>query len=708
MIAMFMTAHGRPACRVTISDDDELSNPSNSEHTLIGTFIMKMQQHLGRPRLCCSDVMMLLLMLLLPFSSVAFLSTTKHPWHPYSPCPSPPYSSISFSTVSKKTRWLQTSSFRNRLSLSSKKEKDLTILSNYSNGAGDNRTDNNNNQNYNATRNELNGEYDSLVNLSAISTPNLGGSTRMGSPLKGLSFGLYGTSFPSFSMDYRKNSTKLAIPKRTYQYMKPNLGSSFPSFSMDYWKNSTKRAPNQQNAFYSTQTSRDGNLTLPPSLQSNIQANDTLTLHDLQEILKYNGYIRQDDLNAIQQNTVVSTNRQFSRNNGGKSAVVQTYNTPGSGVALPQLSLLSYKSLQRGTSVASAVYGLILSSTILPNLWLMGVFFGGLYGYEITNLKDPKMPQGPKNAVSKVCIASGRKLAKTSLQLYDSWQALWFLYKTGQLSYEYYKRFEVMDERFGIQNKMDAWNSRFRERKVKFDQWEKENEIGRTVLAGLRTVWLVDEKAKLRAKQKSRYRVIQWVYSVKHYFQRQWKRLSLSLRRNNSKFWNEFLTGVRYDMKNSGTDALGTRIGAIVASLVAINITGALFAISAPLLTLMAALMGIVWPSWVPELVERLKLLTEETRARGRGDENYSPASFNSMNTAKLLGRYDKSKYHYYKRPDGSKQYYRTGQSYFRFQNSDKTEQKALPWPWNQKSKEQKHPLDPWGLFGNARKGKNQ
>jgi hypothetical protein len=570
--------------------------------------------------------------------------------------------------------------------MSSKKEEDLMILSKDSDGAGENRTDHDNNQNYNATRNELSGDYQSLVNLSAISTPDLVGSTRMGSPLKGRNFSLSGSSFPSFSMDYLKNSTKLANSKRPYQYMTPNLGSSFPFFSS---RNSTKRATNQQ--------SGDGNLTLPPSLQSNIQANDTLTLQDLQEILKYNGYLRQDDLNAIQLNTVASTNRQ-------ESAVGQTSNTPGSGVALPQPSILSYKSLQRGTSVATAVYGMILSYTILPNLWLLGVFFGGLYGHEITNLKE-NLPQAPKNPVSKVCIASGRNVAKTSLQLYDNWQALWFLYKTGQLSYEYYKRYEVMDQRFGIQDKMDAWNSRFQEGKVGFDKWEKDNEIGRTVLAGLRTVWLVDEKAKLRAKQKSKYRVVQWGYSAKSYVRRQWKRLSLALRRNNSKVWKELVTGVRYDMKNSGRDALGTRIGAIVASLVAINITGALFAISAPLLTLMAALVGIVWPSWVPELVERLKLLTEETRARGRGDENYSPISFNSMNTAKLLGRYDKSKYHYYKRPDGSKQYYRTGQSYFRFANSDKTEPKVLQWPWNQKGKEQKAPNGSLGALWKRFKG---
>jgi hypothetical protein len=65
------------------------------------------------------------------------------------------------------------------------------------------------------------------------------------------------------------------------------------------------------------------------------------------------------------------------------------------------------------------------------------------------------------------------------------------MYRTGQLSYEYYKIYEDMDRRWKVQEKVDAWNARFVEGKKQFDQWEKDNEIARKVLAGLRTVWYV-------------------------------------------------------------------------------------------------------------------------------------------------------------------------------------------------------------------------
>ena len=97
---------------------------------------------------------------------------------------------------------------------------------------------------------------------------------------------------------------------------------------------------------------------------------------------------------------------------------------------------------------------------------------------------------------------------------------------------------------------------------------------------------------------------------------------------------------------------------------------------------LLAVLAGIVWRSWVPEFVQRLKLLTDETRARGRGEiggitQYPSSSSNNATNTARLLGRYDKSKYHYYKRPDGSKQFYRTGQSIYIYNTKEKGQQEA-------------------------------
>jgi len=250
---------------------------------------------------------------------------------------------------------------------------------------------------------------------------------------------------------------------------------------------------------------------------------------------------------------------------------------------------------------------------------------------------------------------------------------------------------------------MDAWNARFQEGKVKFDEWEKENEVGRTILAGLRTVWLVDEQAKRRAKQTSRYRAVQYLYDVKFYIGRGWTRLVSIIRTSNSKFWGEFVNGIREDMKISGLDALGTRIGAVVASLLAINAMGALYAISAPLLTVLAVVLGIIWPSWVPELAARLQDQIDETRARGRGDEDYVSSRTSSINMARVLGRYDKKKYHYYKRSDGSKQYYRTGQSYFRFGTKENEERLAFPWKRKRANKKQP-PIHPWGIFGSSSK----
>jgi hypothetical protein len=124
---------------------------------------------------------------------------------------------------------------------------------------------------------------------------------------------------------------------------------------------------------------------------------------------------------------------------------------------------------------------------------------------------------------------------------------------------------------------------------------------------------------------------------------------------------------------------------------------GALYAISAPMLTVLAVLLGVIWPSWVPELAARLQDIFDETRARGRGDEDYESSRSSSMNMARVMGRYDKKKYHYYKRPDGSKQYYRTGQSYFRFTDNDE----RVAFPWNRKRPNKKQPTtNPWGIFG--------
>ena len=475
----------------------------------------------------------------------------------------------------------------------------------------------------------------------------------------------------------------------------------------------------QQHAIYNlaNTTVYSGTTVLP--VLANLKPNDTLTVKDLEAILKYNGFLRQQDLAMLQQQQQ-QQQQQFllqqqlqqqqqqqpkqqqrqgpcredelessslwptsSQNSNWQSIEpgikTSSRSSGGSGgggvVAFPQPSLLSYKDLQKGTTVAGIIVGMILGTTILPNLWLVGSILGGMYGYDIAN--HDKHPIPPSNIGAKGLMEVGRKLAKSWLQLYDYWKTLWFLYKTGQLSYEYYKSYSSLDEKFQIQAKIDAWNARFQEGKKMFDQWEKEHEVGRTVLAGLRTIWLVEEQSLRRAKKKSRYRIVQACYDVADWFGRFLRGMRKRIRTwmesdGDGLGWREFLRGVWTDVQTSSEwDAMRVRLGAVIAAMMAVNLLGAIFSISPPFLFSAAALFGLIWPTWATELVARLRFLVDETRARGRGegDRGRSPSSTGIrmtsspvVNAARLLGRYDKNKYHYYRRLDGSKRYYRTGQ----------------------------------------------
>jgi hypothetical protein len=206
-----------------------------------------------------------------------------------------------------------------------------------------------------------------------------------------------------------------------------------------------------------------------PLVISNKSRNDLLTLADLEEILQTSGYVRQSEL----------ASKQSKAEEKKKS------------LAFPQSSVLSYKGLTIGSTVASGILGMVLGITIFPNLWLIGIIFGSLYGYEISKDYSTKPAT---NIVARAVIGMGRRLAKAYLTVYDTMYGIWFMYKTGQLSYEYYKQYSKLDQRFGIQEKMDAWNARFIQGKQNFDAWEKNNEIGRRVLASFRTAWLVEEK----------------------------------------------------------------------------------------------------------------------------------------------------------------------------------------------------------------------
>ncbi|KAL3902398.1 MAG: hypothetical protein SGILL_010837 [Bacillariaceae sp.] len=218
----------------------------------------------------------------------------------------------------------------------------------------------------------------------------------------------------------------------------------------------------------------------------------------------------------------------------------------------------------------------------------------------------------------------------------------------------------MLDSRFEIQNKVDAWNRRFAEGKKKFDAWEEENEVSRTILAGLRTVWLVDEQSKRRAREKSRYRLVQVLYDAKFYVKvwlRKFKTWATSF------FQEGGLQGVITDLRNdlASGESASARVGAAVVAAMVVNIGGAMFSISPVFSNLLAIVTAVLWPSGALDMLSRIRNPASERLARRR---NANDPINNSMQLAPdFMRRYDRKRFHFFERSDGTKRYYRTGQS---------------------------------------------
>jgi hypothetical protein len=238
----------------------------------------------------------------------------------------------------------------------------------------------------------------------------------------------------------------------------------------------------QVNRTLSSSSSKESKETTSPLVPGK-KSTDVLTVEDLESFLMTNGFVKRSELEASQKAMSSANALADAARSRGSAAAAQTFKTDGSsgsGVALPQLSVLSYKDMKWGTAVSAGFLGMLVGLSILPNLWFMGTLAGFLYGWDV----GKKIPDGsPSNALNNLIVNLGRNLAKGFLTVYDATNAIFFMYKTGELSYAYYKRFSVLDDKFKINSKIDAWNARFAEGKVAFDAWERENEIGRKALA---------------------------------------------------------------------------------------------------------------------------------------------------------------------------------------------------------------------------------
>ena len=208
------------------------------------------------------------------------------------------------------------------------------------------------------------------------------------------------------------------------------------------------------------------------------KSSDVITVEDLQRILLENGFVRQSDVAAALQraslgatpatNLAVDTKPKQSLIEGLGQPVGDLFggtvtaapmppskSSSSSQVAFPQPSVLSYKSLKWGVTAASFLACTILAMSAMPSLWLMGGLVGSLYGYQTgQRLADGTVP---KSFVPSFLIVFGRRITKSYLQVYDMVTALFFMYKTGQLSYSMWRKYADLDDRFQLQDKIDAW-----------------------------------------------------------------------------------------------------------------------------------------------------------------------------------------------------------------------------------------------------------
>jgi hypothetical protein len=249
-----------------------------------------------------------------------------------------------------------------------------------------------------------------------------------------------------------------------------------------------------------------------------IDLNATVTYADLLKVLNSDTFARRGT--EEQDNPVVET-----RTTAGKLRAAHT--TPEGvkvakgGVALPQQTKLTHDMLVRSTTFVSGCLASIISRTIQANLWFLGFVGGCAYGnraaLQYTSIRSRNLEgEGDlfkdmsRSSVDNFLLSCGTTVGQWCIRVYDAVTVLWYMYKTGELSYAYYKRYESLDKTLKISDKMDAWNARFVEGKVQFDQWEKDNEVGRKVLAGMRTFWVLEDKSYKKyskhGKKVSKYR----------------------------------------------------------------------------------------------------------------------------------------------------------------------------------------------------------
>jgi hypothetical protein len=105
---------------------------------------------------------------------------------------------------------------------------------------------------------------------------------------------------------------------------------------------------------------------------------------------------------------------------------------------------------------------------------------------------------------------------------------------------------------------------------------------------------------------------------------------------------------------------IGPHMGAAIITLVMVSVVDSMYmyAIALRFLGFLVIAMGIIWPTWIPELGDRLQLLAAEFAATGHMEavDSYDSTSHSGIPTllSQQFGLYDKKRYYFYQCQDGS------------------------------------------------------
>jgi hypothetical protein len=229
--------------------------------------------------------------------------------------------------------------------------------------------------------------------------------------------------------------------------------------------------------------------------------------------------------------------------------------------------------------------------------------------------------------------------------------------------------------------------------KIAFDRWEKENEVGRKILASLRTMWLVEERSLKktglgRSGRRSQFRLVQMLYDAAFLSGRAVRSVVKSLPGS-----NRSITSFRDFFRGLERPRLVRRLGAATTALISMIVFSALFTLSPFLVGSVAVMVGFMYG---PEFYLMAgRLVQDESPARSRSSNTKTrskPISSPDSLAHEIQWPWQKDKdidpkrYHFFTTKDGRKRYYRTGQSVFgpaasqRHVESTNEKKSLLPW----------------------------